>query len=354
MSSIGARQQLRAARAKTEIAKSVLKRFRIDNAPGIKYVEAREYFDRAARAYAAAGKPDLCADAYNKCADMSSRLSRGATLDTVTYHVRCGELLEENDPADAREHYSEACDACCDLGAWATAAELRRRVAGLFEYTNDVAGAEDRVLMLRSAADLYGAAARRLDDESKLIRRRACLVEAAQVEALALQRYAKAADVFEAVATEVMQDNLTAANATRLFFRSALCSLVGGEHDLVRGKVEIFAERFLEFGASPERLFLLDLNGYVTAKPLADYDAFVDACYNFCTVRSLDSWDLKMLKVMNDYLRDLHEAHQQELERQRLKEIRRARKAEEEKNRQIRIKRDEERRERDKDSMAFL
>jgi len=54
MSSIGARQQLRAARAKTEIAKSVLKRFRIDNAPGIKYVEAREYFDRAARACRAA------------------------------------------------------------------------------------------------------------------------------------------------------------------------------------------------------------------------------------------------------------------------------------------------------------
>ena len=77
------------------IAKAVLKRFRIDNAPVLKYVEAREYYDMAARAYAAAGKPEFSGDAYAKCADMSSRMCRGATLEAVYFHVRCGELCED-------------------------------------------------------------------------------------------------------------------------------------------------------------------------------------------------------------------------------------------------------------------
>ena len=80
----------------------------------------------------------------------------------------------------------------------------------------------------------------------------------------------------------------------------------------------------------------------------------VDAVYNFCTVRTLDAWDLKMLKVINDELREAHEEHLRDLEYQRQRELRRKKKEEEEKNRQLRIKRDEERRDKDKDSMAFL
>ena len=118
MSSIGARKQLKAACIMSRSRKSLLARFRIENAPSLKYAEeARERYDRAARAYAAAGKPERCADAYGKCADMSARLSRGATAEAVEYHVRCGELSEANDPDRARDHCAEACDQCCDLGA---------------------------------------------------------------------------------------------------------------------------------------------------------------------------------------------------------------------------------------------
>ena len=74
MSSIGARKQLKAALHHEQVAKSLLARFRIENAPSLKYAEARERYDRAARAYAAAGKPERCADAYGKCADMSAHL----------------------------------------------------------------------------------------------------------------------------------------------------------------------------------------------------------------------------------------------------------------------------------------
>ena len=109
-------KQLKAALHHEQVAKSLLARFRIENAPSLKYAEARERYDRAARAYAAAGKPERCADAYGKCADMSARLSRGATAEAVEYHVRCGELSEANDPDRARDHYAEACDQCCDLG----------------------------------------------------------------------------------------------------------------------------------------------------------------------------------------------------------------------------------------------
>ena len=34
-----------------------------------------------------------------------------------------------------------------------------------------------------------------------------------------------------------------------------------------------------------------------------------DAAYNFCTVRSLDAWDLSMLKVLNDDMRVKYDAY---------------------------------------------
>ena len=170
---------------------------------------------------------------------------------------------------------------------------------------------------------------------------RLCKLEAAAIEALQLKLYSRAADAFEAVATEVVQDNLTAANATRLFFKSALCSLVGGEHDLMRGKVEIFAKRDPVFGASPEKLFLVDANRCATAEGLPDYDTFADAAYNFCTVRSLDAWDLSMLKVLNDDMRVKYDAYWSRVKRRAAREKRRAQKRKEEEERQARMKRDE-------------
>jgi hypothetical protein len=136
---------------------------------------------------------------------------------------------------------------------------------------------------------------------------------------------------------------LTAANATRLFFKSALCSLVGGEHDLMRGKVEIFAKRDPVFGASPEKLFLVDANRCATAEGLPDYDTFADAAYNFCTVRSLDAWDLSMLKVLNDDMRVKYDAYWSRVKRRAAREKRRAQKRKEEEERQARMKRDEAR-----------
>ena len=351
MSSIAARKQLKAALHHEKVAKTILASFCIENAPGLKYAEARERYDRAARAYAAAGKPERCADAYGKCADMSARLSRGATPEAVEYHVRCGELSEANDPDRARDHYAEACDQCCDLGSWATAAELRHRVSRLSarDANDDEEGWTERVLLLRSAADMYGAASRRLHDETKAAKMRLCKLEAASIEALQLKLYSRAADAFEAVATEVVQDNLTAANATRLFFKSALCSLVGSEHDLMRGKVEIFAGRFPEFGASPERLFLLDANTFATAEGLPDYDRFADAAYDFCTVRSLDAWDLSMLKILNDAMRIKYDAYWAQVHRRAAREKRRAKKRKEDEERQLRIQRDEARKKKDKE-----
>ena len=57
------------------------------------------------------------------------------------------------------------------------------------------------------------------------------------------------------------------------------------------------------FGASPVALFLVDANRCATAEGLPDYDTFADAALQPCTVRSLDAWDLSMLKVLNDDMR---------------------------------------------------
>ena len=68
----------------------------------------------------------------------------------------------------------------------------------------------------------------------------------------------------------------------------------------MRGKVEIFAKKIL--CSARVGLFLVDANRCATAEGLPDYHAPADV-RNFCTVRSLDAWDLSMLKVLNDDMR---------------------------------------------------
>ena len=99
---------------------------------------------------------------------------------------------------------------------------------------------------------------------------------------------------------------------------------------------------------------VLHANECVTKEPLPDYDRFVDAAYNFCTVRHLEAWDLKMLDVINGDMRLQYEERLKELERQKEKAVRRARREKEEKERQARIKRDEDRARKDATSSAFL
>ena len=136
---------------------------------------------------------------------------------------------------------------------------------------------------------MYGAAARRLHDETKAAKMRLCKLEAAAIEALQLKLYSRAADAFEAVATDVVQDNLTAANATRLL---QVRSVRRWRTRLMQGKVEIFAKRD-PVGASPEKLFWSMLTG---AQP--------PGCRTRHATRPritvvVGAVDLSMLKVLN-------------------------------------------------------
>ena len=323
----------------------MLARFRIENAPSLKYAEARGALRSSRKSLRGRGQARALRRRLRQMRRHVCKVSRGATAEAVEYHVRCGELrrpmiLTEQEIIMRRPATSAATSVAgrpprsCDIASLASRLATRKMMKKAGRSAS---------LLLRSAADMYGAAARRLHDETKAAKMRLCKLEAAAIEALQLKLYSRAADAFEAVATEVVQDNLTAANATRLFFKSALCSLVGGEHDLMRGKVEIFAKRDPVFGASPEKLFLVDANRCATAEGLPDYDTFADAAYNFCTVRSLDAWDLSMLKVLNDDMRVKYDAYWSRVKRRAAREKRRAQKRKEEEERQARMKRDEAR-----------
>ena len=84
MSSIGARKQLKAALHHEQVAKSLLARFRIENAPSLKYAEARERYAIEPRAPTRPrASPSAAPTPTGNAPDMSARLSRGATAEAV-------------------------------------------------------------------------------------------------------------------------------------------------------------------------------------------------------------------------------------------------------------------------------
>ncbi|KAJ1456024.1 soluble NSF attachment protein [Pelagophyceae sp. CCMP2097] len=328
MASLMAKRHREEADHDVAVAKNVLRRFLVDNAPRLKYVEACEWYDSSARSYCVAEQYHKAIDCYKQAADMCVRqisaqeqaakkniFKSGACfegeLESLVFRLRAANLEEESDPVHASSAYRDAIRACCDLGLYDLAATLQMRIINLQEWDfRDGPSQQSRITAYLTAADLFGAAVQRGRDESKRNAQRACLLQAAELDSLANEpKYVRSAEAFEAIATEVLRDNMTAYNAVRLFFKSALCFLVAADHDVMRGKLKMFAVKSIEFALSPERTFLLDVNACVLREPLPDHDDFVDRCYHLASVRKLDAWELSMLGIVNQRMADKVDAH---------------------------------------------
>ena len=268
--------------------------------------------------------------------------------DSLVFKLRAARLTE--DAEAARDLYREAIRACCDLGLFAVAGQLQDAVIDSFLNEDHrppgaPLRAEERekvVAWHRTAADLYGCAAARGLDPLKRSAQRRHVVAAAELAALRpleARAVQQSAETLEALAYEVMRDNLTAGNATRLLFKAGLCYLAGRDPDLVLGKVQIFAKKNVDFAIAPERDFLLDVNDCLAAEPRPDRDGFVDCVYHLASVRNLDAWDLEMLGDLHEEIVDQIEEHEARLREEARIEADRLRRLQEQKDRLERIRR---------------
>jgi len=371
------------------LAKLAQKRFRLEASQSANDVEAVELADAAARCFLIAEQPLLAAESYHKCAEASLRLKKRD--DAAAFYALAGDALEDASPFDARDAFQRAIDLFCDAETWDLAGLYAVRVARLHDRLGN---AEDRSGTYRAAADLLSAAVRR--DHPRLASLRdECLETAAKHDALARKQYALAAHVFEDLALECCRANLTSLNATRQFFRSALCLLADRAFDVARAKISLFGSHDGHFQAAPERLFLLDvLDCVVTRQPttdedddrpssprleekkkdkqarrertdifageesssseessedeligtlerdVPDRDAFVDRAYDLAAVRDLDSFELALLKRIHQLILDKLAKHQRRLDRDQRRADKRRHELRQEHLRQLRIKRD--------------
>lgn len=395
MSSLMVKRHRAEADHDSDVAKYVLRQFMIDNAPKLKYVEACEFYDSAARQYCIAELRHKAVECYLQSADMCVRqisvreqaakkniFALGTIpdgeLESLVFALRAAELEEEYDPPKACEAYRDAIRTCCDAGLYSLAGNLQEKIIFLTDYgpaggqppaeaARDAKkhkkpsrgqrglAAQDykrKMEAYRVAADLYGAAVSRSYDERKRAPQHRCLLKAALMDALhpTEPHYDRAAETIEAIAMENMKDNMTAPNAVRLFFKVALCFLVAQDHEIMRGKLEIFSSRHVDFALSPERLFLLDIEKCIVAAETAEpghntgpyHDDFMDRCYNLAQVRKLDAWELRMLQIFNDRMVVVIDAHDEVLAARRADQEAAKIHKKEERERQARIRRDAE------------
>jgi len=355
------------------LAKAAQKKFRDTS----NEVDTIENLDQAGRLFLAAGKPLRAAEAYVKCAEAT----RGET--SAVFFAKAAEAREVISPLDACDDYERAAELCCEAADWDLAAYWSFRIAELADDL-DLSKA-DRAHRYRATADLT--------ENPNL--RTYCLSKAADLEATD-SRYDSAAKLFQDLALDATESNLTRLNATRHFFRAVLCHLADEAFDVAKGKLAIFVDYDISFRASPERRFLIDAldclvvlddptteglvvnddedddssredddddesqnddddsqndghrrrhrpddkDAALQERQVPDLDRFVDRAYDLASVRDLGALELTLLKRIHDIILARIAKHQRKLDRQRRRAEKLHQKERDERQRQLRIARD--------------
>lgn len=196
-------------------ADKALAQLMIANAPHLKFHDAIEYYQQAARAFIVAGEWQDAAEAFHKASDMCAHVNM--THEAAVFAVKAAEEIRKIDPDTAITYYRNGVSLFCELGRFFTAGNIQREVAELLEAEKNY---EDACEYYRQASDYYLGDA--YEEEANQ-----CLVKVASLAALC-QRWDFATETFERVAMYHVDHNLLRPNVTDDLFRAGLCQLANG------------------------------------------------------------------------------------------------------------------------------
>lgn len=286
-----ARYEARAA-AEMKSADKALAQFMIANAPHLKFHDAIEHFQRAARAYIVAGEWQDSAEAFAKASDTCAHV--GMTHEAAVFAVKAGDEMRKIDPDLAVTHYRNAVSLFCELGRFFTAGNIQKEVAEMLEADKNY---DDACEYYRQASDYFLGDA--YEEEANQ-----CLVKVASLAALC-ERWDFATETFERVATYQVDYNLLRLNVKDLLFRAGLCQLANGgplrkglaSHSVLRFYLSKWVRLDYSFSYSREYLFLTNLLEII---PKADLEAFAEHAYNMDNVVGFDQWQLRVLNRVRE------------------------------------------------------
>jgi len=249
-----------------------------------KYEEAGEMFVKAANFYKMDKLWREAGVTYEKAAECFARAEcNNDRTEALNNAIMCYKKVS---PDDAIRLIQLLVSMEIEAGRTIPAARLEKQFAELCE---ELSRPEQAIDHYRRAADLFRA------DESKM-QSNQCLLKVAH---LCAQRedFANACNIYEQLARESLDNNLTQWSAREYYFKGGLCRLAMGDPIGARQIIQRYMEEDVKFPPTRECQLL---NAILDAWDKQDVDAFTEAVFQFDQITKLDAWKTQiLLKVKN-------------------------------------------------------
>jgi len=251
-----------------------------------KFEDASELFTKAGNSFKIGKKWDKAGEAFVKAAECHLKLQSKheaaqnyinaaicykKTNTTITIAVQCMK--------QGIEFYTEE-------GRFSIAAKHQKELAELYEDQSDL---DNAIVAYQTAADYY-------EGENSASAANQCLLKVALFSAQ-LERYEKAIELYEQIATQSIDNNLLKWSVKDYFLRAGLCHLAKADVVATERALQRYEEMDATFASQRECKLLHSL---LEAVKNSDVEAFTNAVVEFDSISPLDSWKTSiLLKVKN-------------------------------------------------------
>eukprot|EP00892_Ulva_mutabilis_P011949 jgi/Ulvmu1/9126/UM005_0222.1 len=248
---------------------------------------AVDCFKRACNNYKVAGLYDLAAKAQMRVAEVAEK--QGEHYDVAAACMEASKLyIKGDDHKSATACLQRAKKLYIQSGKVTQAARACKELANNIK-DGDKAAQEMAMKTFLEAAKLY-------DSDSQYTDMYKMKLEAAMLQAL-MRQYKSAADLFESVATEYVNNNLLKYSAKEHFMNAALCWMAEGDITTAMKKREAFQIQDTQFcGSRQDSLLGNCLEAMLASKP----DDFATAIAEWESMTKLESFRVKLLLAAKD------------------------------------------------------
>ncbi|XP_031835469.1 alpha-soluble NSF attachment protein [Nomia melanderi] len=255
---------------------------------GPKVQDAVESYQRAANLFKMAKKWNSAGSAFYEAAEVNGKV--GNRHDAATNYVDAANCFKKSNINEAISCLLKAIEIYTDMGRFTMAAKHHQSIAEMYE--SEAVDLERAVHHYEQAADYFRG------EESNSSANK-CLLKVAQYAAQ-LEKYDKAIQIYEQVASSSLESSLLKYSAKEYFFRAALCHLcvdvLNAQH-----AIERYQEQYPAFQDSRECKLIKTLIEHLEEQHL---EGFTEAVKEYDSISRLDQWYttvlLRIKKQVND------------------------------------------------------
>jgi len=214
-------------------------------------------------------------------------LQIGAKYDAASVYVKAAHCCKKmNAPEECIKYLAFAVDLYGDEGKFSMAAKYQKEIAELYESLGDL---DKAIVAYEAAADFF-------EGEGSSGSAQTCLLKVAHTCAM-LGNYDKAAELFERVAGESVDNDLLKWSVKDYLLKAGICKLCTGDIVAMKKALENYCNLSAEFNTTHEYTLLIKL---VEALENHDSSAFATASEEYNDISKLDKWKTDLLlKVKN-------------------------------------------------------